>query len=106
MSSEHQTGSTRVELSRFWKGYRVMSIVRFIRWMLLATASALAAGIASGQEYPSKTIRIVTAAVGGGGDRDSRLIAQGISGPLGQPVIVDNRAGGTVAAEVVSKAAP
>ena len=36
----------------------------------------------------------------------ARLIAQGISGPLGQPVIVDNRATGVIAAEAVAKAPP
>jgi tripartite-type tricarboxylate transporter receptor subunit TctC len=59
-----------------------------------------------GQTYPGKPIRIVTQAPGGGGDFMSRLIAQGISGPLGQPVIVDNRATVLASAEVASKAAP
>ncbi len=58
-----------------------------------------------GQTYPSKPIRIYTATVGGSSDFISRLVAQGISGPLGQPVIVENR-GGILAAEPVSKAAP
>ena len=47
---------------------------------------ALSAGIAYGQEYPSKPIRIMTSEVGGGTDIMARLLAQGISGPLGQPV--------------------
>ena len=58
-----------------------------------------------GQEYPNKSIRIVTAPAGGGSDLISRLIAQGISGPLGQPVIVDNRAG-VIPGEIVSRAPP
>ncbi len=57
------------------------------------------------QDYPNRTIRIYTSNVGGSGDFLSRLIAQGISGPLGQPVVVENR-GGIFAAEPVSKAAP
>ena len=36
----------------------------------------------------------------------ARLIAQGISGPLGQPVIVDNRASGIIPGEIVAKAPP
>jgi len=36
----------------------------------------------------------------------ARLIAQGISGPLGQPVIIDNRSSGVVPAELVAKAPP
>ena len=68
------------------------------------------AGCAWGQsaataDYPSKPVRIVTAAVGGGADYTSRLIAQGISVPLGQQVIVDNRggSGGVVAGQMVAK---
>jgi tripartite-type tricarboxylate transporter receptor subunit TctC len=44
--------------------------------------------------------------VGGGNDLVSRLIAQGISGPLGQQVIVENRSGGLVAGEAAARAAP
>src|SRR3989304_5807440 len=60
---------------------------------------------AFGQTFPNKPVRIVTAAAGGGSDFTARLIAQGISGPLGQPVIVDNRASGILGGEVMSKAA-
>jgi tripartite-type tricarboxylate transporter receptor subunit TctC len=66
----------------------------------------LSSGIASGQNYPTHPIRIVTAPAGGGtggGDFVTRWIAQGISGPLGQTVIVDNRATTTIGA-IVSKA--
>jgi len=62
--------------------------------------------VAYGQNYPAKPIRIVTGAAGGGGDFASRLVVQAISGPLGQPVIVDNRSGSLLAAEAVSKAPP
>jgi tripartite-type tricarboxylate transporter receptor subunit TctC len=58
------------------------------------------------QAYPQKPIRIVTAGVGGGSDFVSRVIAQAISGPLGQQVIVDNRPSGVIPGEVASKAAP
>jgi tripartite-type tricarboxylate transporter receptor subunit TctC len=74
--------------------------------MLSVGMMVLGAGVVSGQEYPNKPIRIVTTAPGGGGDFVSRIIAEGISGPLGQPVIVDNRATGLVASEFVSKAPP
>ena len=57
------------------------------------------------QSYPTRPIRIVSAEVGGGGDFAARLIARGISGPLGQPVIVDNRAG-IIPAVTVAKAVP
>ena len=72
---------------------------------LSVSLMVLGAGAVSGQDYPNKPIRIVTAALGGGSDFAARLIAQGISGPLGQPVIVDNR-GGVVPGEIVAKAPP
>ncbi len=64
------------------------------------------AGIAGAQEFPSKTIRFVTTAPGSSSDFTVRIIAQGISGPLGQPVIVDNRATAGISAELVAKSAP
>ena len=36
----------------------------------------------------------------------ARIIAQGIAGPLGQPVIVDNRANGLIGSEVVARSPP
>lgn len=62
------------------------------------TASAWA------QQYPAKPVRIVTSSPGGGSDFVARAIANGIAGPLGQPVIVDNRTSGVIPIEVVSKA--
>ena len=59
---------------------------------------------ASAQDYPSKPLRIVTAAAGGGSDFVARLLAQGISGPLGQPVVVENRGTGMLAGEVAARA--
>jgi hypothetical protein len=71
--------------------------------LCLASMLALGAGNVSGQDYPAKTIRIIASAPGGGGDFTARLIAGGISGPLGQPVIVDNRGGGFLPAEALVK---
>ena len=51
----------------------------------------MSAAVVSGQDYPGKPIRITTGSVGGGNDFAARQIAQGISGPLGQPVIVDKQ---------------
>jgi tripartite-type tricarboxylate transporter receptor subunit TctC len=51
----------------------------------------LAWGGAAAQTYPERNVRIVTSAAGTSLDVAARLIAQGISGPLGRPVIVDNR---------------
>jgi tripartite-type tricarboxylate transporter receptor subunit TctC len=68
--------------------------------------AAMAACAASAQDYPSKTIRIVAPSAGGGADLVGRLIAQGIAGPLGQNVIVDNRSAGIIPGQIVSKAPP
>ena len=68
------------------------------------TAMVLGAGVVSGQDYPSKPIRINTGAAGSGNDFTSRQIAQGISGPLGQPVIVENRGQAFLVSEFVIKA--
>src|SRR5262245_22029917 len=63
------------------------SMVSVVHIVLLV----LSAGLATAQEYPSRTLRIVTSNAGGNSDFVARHIAQGISGPLGQPVVVDNR---------------
>ncbi|HEV2007423.1 MAG TPA: tripartite tricarboxylate transporter substrate binding protein [Burkholderiales bacterium] len=64
---------------------------------------------ALGQAYPAKPIRLVVPlAPGGGGDIVARLIAQKISEPLGQSVIVDNRPGGStiIGTELVARSVP
>jgi tripartite-type tricarboxylate transporter receptor subunit TctC len=68
--------------------------------------TVLGTGIVSGQDYPNKVIRIVTTGAGTGSDFTSRIVADGISGPLGQQVIVDNRASGVIPGEIVAKAPP
>ncbi len=61
------------------------------KWIVAAGMMVLGAGVARGQDYPIKPVRILTAGVGGSNDVISRLVAQGISPSLGQQVIVDNR---------------
>jgi tripartite-type tricarboxylate transporter receptor subunit TctC len=58
---------------------------------------------AQAQPFPSKPIRILTTEAGGGGDLVARVIGQGLSSALGQPVIIDNR--GLRGGEIVAKAA-
>ena len=81
---------------------------RFFARTFLVGMMIFGAGVASGQNYPSKPIRMVTAEAGGGNDFVARLIAPGLADSLGQQAIVDNRggAGGIIAAEIVAKAAP
>ena len=76
--------------------------------MVLGTgvASGQATSTSSVQAYPNKPLRVVMAGVGAGAEIAARLIAAGISGPLGQNLIVDSRGSATLAAEVVSKAPP
>jgi tripartite-type tricarboxylate transporter receptor subunit TctC len=57
------------------------------------------------QEYPTKPVRILTSPPGGGNDFVARFIAQALTGPLGQSVLVDNRAN-LVPIEAAAKASP
>ena len=80
--------------------------LRYAAFVSSAGMLALGAVAAYSQDYPAKPIRLVVPGTGNSFDIAARLIAQGISAPLGQPVIVDNRANGTIAAETVAKAPP
>jgi tripartite-type tricarboxylate transporter receptor subunit TctC len=73
--------------------------------ILAAALTALTAAPAHTQNYPSKPIRIVTSPAGGGNDFPARLIARALSGPLGQQIIVDNRAT-ILIADIVARAPP
>ena len=76
----------------------------FVACVASVCVAVLHAGIVSGQSYPNKPVRIITSGVGGGNDMMSRLIAQGITAPLGQPVVVENRANTIIMARDVSQA--
>ncbi len=70
-------------------------------------AAALMPVAAHSQSYPLKPIRTIMT-VAGGLDIVARMIAQGVSESLGQPVIVEiqSGAGGAVGADMVMHAAP
>jgi len=80
--------------------------------LILLTAAVLVAALATGamaQSYPSKPIRMIAPyPPGGATDILARLIAQGLTESLGQPVIVENKAGanGQIGHDFVAKAAP
>jgi tripartite-type tricarboxylate transporter receptor subunit TctC len=78
------------------------------RCLCLTTAACLALPLAAQPEgYPSRPIRSVMT-VSGGADIVARLVAQGLSGTLGQPVVVEtlSGAGGAIGADAVARAAP
>ena len=76
-----------------------------MKWLILF----FGIGLAHAQTYPSKPIRfIVSFPPGGSADLISRAIAPKMSEKLGQPVVVENRAGagGMIGVDAVAKAAP
>jgi tripartite-type tricarboxylate transporter receptor subunit TctC len=85
---------------------------RTISLIFAATLSLLSSAwsaIAAEDGYPTKPIRLLVGfSAGTATDVTARLIAQKLSDGLGQPVIVDNRAGaaGAIATEMVVRAPP
>jgi tripartite-type tricarboxylate transporter receptor subunit TctC len=80
-----------------------------IRRLFFLLLSALLAGAALGQVWPSKPIRfIVPFAAGGANDLMARAAAEGAAKHLGQSVVVENKpgAGGNLGSALVAKSAP
>lgn len=75
----------------------------------LSALGLMAGSAALAQTYPSKPIRmIVPFPAGGTTDIVARIVAQRMSESMGQPVLVDNKAGagGAIGADLVAKAPP
>jgi len=81
----------------------------FARIAFVFLVAFLAAAAARAQTWPSKPIRyIVPFPPAGATDITARIMADKISGPLGQSVVVENRPGaaGNVGTEFVARSAP
>jgi tripartite-type tricarboxylate transporter receptor subunit TctC len=88
-----------------------MRCLKSIAVGLICSALPIADGIhvASAQEYPSKTVRIIVpVSPGGGSDLFARVIAKKLSETWGQSAVVENRPGGgaIIGSEYVARSAP
>ena len=74
-----------------------------------ALLGGMLAGSALAQTFPNRSIRIVVPyPAGGATDQMARIIQQPLSEILGQPIIIENKAGaaGAIGTDAVAKAAP
>ena len=80
---------------------------RILSQLLLATLALSAAPLALAQAYPARPVKVIIPFPPGGTlDAVGRMLAQRLSDQLGQPFVVENRAGGngTIGADAVAKA--
>lgn len=85
--------------------------MRIARWLLaLAVLAALGnAFAAEGDDYPKRPVKLILPnAPGSSSDTIARILAQYLGNNLGQPVVVENYAGGggTIGMEMAKNAAP
>jgi tripartite-type tricarboxylate transporter receptor subunit TctC len=84
----------------------------FLRWCAAPTLALAALALplqAAAQSWPTRPIKLVIPYPPGGlADTFARVLAEGLAGRLGQPVIVDNRPGGslTIGTDAVAKSPP
>ena len=80
--------------------HRLRVVLFYLASTLLGVADAVA------QSYPSRPVRLISPyPPGGGTDTTARIIAQALSDPLGQQVVVDSRGGanGVIGTELAAK---
>jgi tripartite-type tricarboxylate transporter receptor subunit TctC len=80
-----------------------MQTIRRVAFLLLAVAAG-----ASAQSFPTRPLHVIVPFPPGGIDTVARLLAVPVGEALGQPVVVENRAGanGMIGSELVARAAP
>ena len=86
------------------KSFKTMMLLGWFSAGVLCTVAG-----AFAQNYPTKPIHVIVGfGPGGVADLTVRVVAQKLSGQLGQQVLIENRpsAGGIIAADAVAKAAP
>ncbi|CAN7684092.1 tripartite tricarboxylate transporter substrate binding protein [Bradyrhizobium sp. LjRoot220] len=77
--------------------------------VVFIAAIAGSIGAASAQDYPTRPIRLLHGfAAGGAADTLSRILANGLSKRLGQPIVIEAKpgSGGNLAAAAIAKAEP
>jgi tripartite-type tricarboxylate transporter receptor subunit TctC len=107
MTAEHLPGFTNAS-SNLTTQQRRHAMKRYTR-ILFIIASCMGASAAHSQAYPSKPIKlIIPYAPGGTTDIVGRIVADKLGKELGQPVVVENRAGGggSIGAAATAKADP
>jgi tripartite-type tricarboxylate transporter receptor subunit TctC len=80
-----------------------------LRAIIVAALTLLAPTLARAQSWPTRSITLVVPfAAGGGTDAIARVIAEKLAARLGQPVVVENKAGasGNIGAAMVAGSAP
>jgi tripartite-type tricarboxylate transporter receptor subunit TctC len=76
--------------------------------MIVAVAALSCSTLVMAQAWPQRTVKVaVPFAAGGNTDSQARIISERLTAALGQPFVVENRAGagGAIAADYVAKAA-
>ena len=88
---------------------RSLNVAHIVGFCLAVAALFVQAQTTAVPEWPNKAIKIVvTYPTAGVSDNAARVLAERLTKAVGQPVLVENRAGagGTLGADVVAKAAP